>query len=118
MHRYIAALTYTLLATLVLSGCESGEPERETPPRVIAWAEVKSHSESDALRRLAGVVRAVKRASVGFEVGGTLAAVEVDVGDRFEREQLLAKLDQHEFSLRMARAGAADTAYPGVSRQC
>tara|TARA_R110000823_G_scaffold27609_6_gene80332 strand:+ start:4769 stop:5980 length:1212 start_codon:yes stop_codon:yes gene_type:complete len=105
--RHTAILACSLLAAVTLGGCERGEPEQETPPRVIAWTEVKPYTGGDALRSLPGVVRAVKRASIGFEVGGTLESVGVDVGDRFEQHQLLAQLNQRDFKLGVERARAA-----------
>lgn len=107
MIRYTALWACASLALVALSGCEPSEPEREAAPRVIAWTEVQPHTGSDALRSLPGVVRAVKRASVGFEVGGTVESVGVDVGDPFERGQLLAQLKQQDFRLRVNRARAA-----------
>lgn len=80
------------LCLMVLSACDDASPPSQPPPRPIAWAEVQV--ADGAIRQfLPGVVRAVQRASIGFEVGGLVEAVRVEVGDSFQTGDELGRLD-------------------------
>ena len=58
-------------------------------------------SEQPALkiRKFAGQVAAVDSSSLSFEVGGQVASVEVDIGDRVKKGQVLAVLDPEPYQL-------------------
>ena len=58
----------------------------------MAWAEAVPWTGA-AERVLTGTVRAAERAPLGFEVEGRVASVEVHIGERFERGDVLAALD-------------------------
>lgn len=57
--------------------------------------------------RFSGTTRAARRARLAFSVGGRMVARPVEIGDRVERGQLLAKLDDHEVDNAVASARAA-----------
>lgn len=77
---------------LLLVACQEPAPIPETPPRPIAWITVGA-AEAVSNRCLSGVVRPVQRAPLAFEVGGRVETLEVDVGDHFERGDVLGRLD-------------------------
>lgn len=51
------------------------------------------------IRKFAGQVAAVDSSSLSFEVGGQVASVEVDIGDRVKKGQVLAVLDPEPYQL-------------------
>ncbi|MFU5984358.1 efflux RND transporter periplasmic adaptor subunit, partial [Pseudomonas aeruginosa] len=56
---------------------------------------------------LTGSARATERSILGFETGGRIAKLNVDVGERFSRGQVLAELDAQPDRLRVTQAQAS-----------
>lgn len=96
-----------LLPALLFVACEgSPAPERETAPRPISWSVVRA-ADAEAPRTLTGVVRSRDRADLAFQVGGRVEEVAVEVGDRFEADEVLARLEDVRFRLEVDQARAA-----------
>jgi RND family efflux transporter MFP subunit len=91
-------------------GCRQEAPPPDLPPRAIQWERV-SGTVAGEQRVISGIVTAVTDTTLAFEVGGTVDAVEVDLGDLVEKGQRLARLDPEPFELavRDAEAGLAET---------
>ncbi|MEJ2727801.1 MAG: efflux RND transporter periplasmic adaptor subunit [Deltaproteobacteria bacterium] len=53
----------------------------------------------EQIRKFAGQVAAVDSSGLSFEVGGQVKAVEVDIGDRVKKGQVLAVLDPEPYQL-------------------
>ncbi|MGB5422969.1 MAG: biotin/lipoyl-binding protein, partial [Desulfobacterales bacterium] len=49
--------------------------------------------------KFSGLVAAVDSSDLSFQVGGQVASVKVDIGDRVENEQVLAVLDPEPYQL-------------------
>ena len=58
------------------------------------------------IRKLAGVVAAVDSSDLSFEVGGRVVEVNVDIGDRVQKDQVLAVLDPEPYELTTAEIKA------------
>ena len=58
------------------------------------------------LRKFSGVVRAVDRSGLSFEVPGNVLAVNVDIGGAVEKGQVLAELDKEPYQLEVQKAEA------------
>ena len=90
-----------------LGGCSRGEAEvgtaAEPPLKRVRVAQVAAATGERHLQ-LSGVLRAERRARLGFPAGGRLVARPVEVGDRVEAGALLARLEDDE--LRAAREDA------------
>ena len=93
-----------LLGIMALAACGGG-PEQPPPPRV-AVTEVVQPSTVNASDRFPAVLRADDRGRLGFELGGMVARVNVDVGDRFRRGELLATLQANQQQLGVQAASA------------
>jgi RND family efflux transporter MFP subunit len=65
-----------------------------------------SERGSGQTRRFPGVVEAVDTSSISFEVAGNTREVNVNVGDRVEKGQVLATLDDKPFQLTVEGAEA------------
>ncbi|WP_200285804.1 efflux RND transporter periplasmic adaptor subunit [Rhabdochromatium marinum] len=77
---------------------------------MIAWAPVQAAAESWRYP-FPGVVRAVQRAPLSFEVGGRIEALSVDVGEGVLAGQVLARLASTSYRLAFeARTAAVDEA--------
>ena len=108
----------SLFATLVaLTACSQAEPAAEPVPRVVETLEVSSGSAFTS-RTFIGELRATDRADISFEVGGVITELPFDLGDRFERGDVLGRVDRTTAQLaldaalaelRSAEAQLADT---------
>ncbi|MGP1397267.1 MAG: efflux RND transporter periplasmic adaptor subunit [Inquilinaceae bacterium] len=94
--RHIASLL--ALCAVGLTACDDAPAPKEAPPKPIAWATVEPAGEA-TIRSLPGVVRAIQRAELSFEVAGRVETVTVEVGDHFDEGQELARLDAHSYEL-------------------
>jgi RND family efflux transporter MFP subunit len=96
-----------LLATLafLLTACEEEKVEVMENIRAIKTITV-SERGSGQLRRFPGVVEAVDTSSISFEVAGNTREVNVNVGDRVEKGQVLSTLDDKTFQLNVEAAEA------------
>jgi RND family efflux transporter MFP subunit len=58
-----------------------------------------SEQAAAQIRKFSGQVAAVDSSGLSFQVGGQVASVEVDIGDRVKKEQVLAVLDPEPYQL-------------------
>jgi multidrug efflux system membrane fusion protein len=99
-------LTALLGVPLVaLLGCGEEAPPPELPPRAIQWERVSGALASQR-RVISGIVTAIDETRLAFEVSGTVATVDVDLGDSVEKDQELARLDPEPLELAVADAEA------------
>lgn len=98
------ALSGLLLLALVACGQEELPPE--LPLRAIKWQRVSGSSVAQD-RVISGIVTAIDATHLAFETNGTVATVEVDLGDKVERGQVLARLDPEPLELAVGDAAAA-----------
>ena len=89
-----------------LAGCRQEAPPPELPPRAIQWQRVSGVLAGEQ-RVISGIVTAIDDTSLAFEVGGTVDSVDVNLGDRVETGQELARLDPEPFELAISDAQAA-----------
>ncbi len=70
------------------------------------------------VRKFSGVVRAVNRSALSFEVGGNVLVVNVDIGATVKKDQILAELDKEPYELEVEKAEAElVTAHAKVKNQ-
>ena len=92
---------------IILGGCrEDPEPEQVTTPRPVLTRTIQ-FTEAHQERIFAGRLRAERRSELAFNVGGTVASVAVDVGSLVDANELLIRLDETPFRLRVDQARAA-----------
>jgi multidrug efflux system membrane fusion protein len=99
MRRFVPVLPLLLLA------CSEPQPAAELPPRPVRTVVVAPEPVAET-RFLAGEVRAAARAALSFAAEGRLAEILVEVGERVEEGQTLARLDPVPFRLRLEQAAA------------
>ncbi|OFE12090.1 hypothetical protein PHACT_02215 [Pseudohongiella acticola] len=92
-------LLFVMITALPACGEESGDTEAEqgtadsnnTPAVPVRIARVSQRSVDDSLR-FAGISRARQRATLTFQVGGTLQTRAADIGESVKQGQVLAQL--------------------------
>tara|TARA_R110000744_G_scaffold28425_14_gene68599 strand:- start:2926 stop:4062 length:1137 start_codon:yes stop_codon:yes gene_type:complete len=94
-----------LASSFILSACSEQKQEAKEIVRPIAWSEVKAHALTQ-VRRLAGATAAIEKASLSFLVGGKVASVSANLGQKITQGQVLATLDQRSFTLNHQSAKA------------
>lgn len=101
-------LVISLLFTL-LGACA---PEAEPPAVAARPVKVERIEAADARssETFVGTLRARQRAELGFEAGGRIATISVDVGDRVQAGQVLARLDTTVAQQQLTRAEADEAA--------
>jgi len=104
LRHTVWAISLASLAGVLLA-CGQDAPPAELPPRAIRWMEV-SESLADEQRVISGILVAADDSSLGFEVGGTVQSVEVEMGATVQRDQVLAILDPVPFELAVRDAQA------------
>ncbi|RIX41923.1 MAG: efflux RND transporter periplasmic adaptor subunit [Rhodocyclales bacterium GT-UBC] len=92
-----------LFATL--AGCARELPPTGNVPRPVKIERVAESSASND-ERFVGTLRARQRAELGFETGGRIASILVDVGDRVRSGQVLARLESGPAQWRLEKAEA------------
>ncbi|MFN2362432.1 MAG: efflux RND transporter periplasmic adaptor subunit [Marinobacter sp.] len=105
--RHPAIVAVTALAVLLVSGCKSGEPapDQGGAPVTVRAAEVTGGQTEGVSLRFSGIVRAAQRATLTFQVSGTLRERAVELGQTVKTGDLLAKV--YNPALEPARDSAA-----------
>ncbi len=93
-----------LCLAVVLTACKE-KPEIEVMIRPIKTITV-SEQPAEQIGRYSGIVAAVDSSGLSFEVSGQVEFVEVDIGDRVKKGQVLAVLDPEPYQLDVDAAEA------------
>lgn len=94
---------------LFLAGCDTQVPadaESAVPARGLVTEVVKS-AEKAVVKRYPGVLEPKDITSLSFEVAGKLEKLDLNVGQRVSRGEVLAKLDREQFETEIERQAAA-----------
>src|SRR5439155_13699379 len=109
----LTALALSL--TLLLCGCqgqgEVGAEEQKSkpagpPPREVKIAPAAERTVARTVSAT-GTLAADDQVVLGTKVAGRLAEITVDLGSRVRRGQMVGKLDQSDFKLRVEQSEAA-----------
>ena len=93
-------MSILVVVSTVLVGCGSDEPVQQQVNRTVLTMEVNA-SNNMSQRIYAGKLRAQERASLSFEVPGTITKVNVHLGDRVQAGSTLAELDNEQYELEL-----------------
>src|SRR3989442_4334937 len=113
---FARSLTLSAVAlTLALSGCSGGSTagaqEKKNNPPATAPREVQvtPAAERTVARTVSGTgtLAADEQVVLGTKVAGRLAEITVDLGTRVKRGQVVGKLDQSDFKLRVEQSEAS-----------
>lgn len=96
------------LAVVILLASACGKEVAETVERVRAVKTVMvAERASGQLRKFPGTVEPVDNSTISFEVSGLVREILPNVGDKFEKGEVLAVLDSQSFELSVESARAA-----------
>jgi multidrug efflux system membrane fusion protein len=101
--------TLVVLTSLVLAGCHRAEAKpietqsNETPIRV---EDVQTSSSAPAIEAT-GVLAPREEVRMSFKIGGVIAGVAVEEGQRVQGGQVIARLDSREIDAHVAKAKSA-----------
>lgn len=93
-------------AGLLLAACGETPEVPEVPPRPVVTLTLE-HPAEIAQRRFSGRAEAAERTTLAFRVPGEITAIGVELGDRVEQGEELARLDERDFRLRVQELEAA-----------
>jgi RND family efflux transporter MFP subunit len=90
---------------LALSACREAPPPPVERIRAIKTFTVDELA-SGKIRKFSGVIEAADSSSISFEVSGNVREVNVDVGDKIKKGQVLARMDKRTYKLNVKAAEA------------
>ena len=92
--RRSAIVSLLAAASLLVSACKSSEPapEQGAAPVTVRAAEVTGGQTEGVSLRFSGIVRAAQRATLTFQVSGTLRERAVELGQTVKTGDLLARV--------------------------
>jgi RND family efflux transporter MFP subunit len=97
-------IIWLLCISVALTACKE-KPEIVEVVRAIKTITV-SEQASEQIRKFSGLVAAVDSSGLSFQVSGQVESVEVDIGDRVKKNQVLAVLDPEPYQLEVDAVGA------------
>jgi multidrug efflux pump subunit AcrA (membrane-fusion protein) len=105
-------LVSALMAGLLTTTACSGQEQAEAP--AVSAAEVKKveitavkKEQATQVSELSGTLQPLEEALVSFEVGGRVVELAKEEGDNVKAGELLARLDDSDYSLQVASANAS-----------
>ena len=101
-----AILVAILVAGITTLRAEANLSVQTPPPLPVAALEVDYGSDARIVEAYPGLVAARRESALGFERGGRIESIEVDVGERVETGDILARLDTRALRAQLAAADA------------
>lgn len=92
-------------AALTLGACEEEPPKPVEQIRAIKTITVTEPASGQA-RKFSGIIQATDSSNLSFRVGGNVQTVNVKLGNRVTKGQVLATLDQEPYALNVQAARA------------
>jgi multidrug efflux system membrane fusion protein len=103
-NRPLKRMIWLLCIFFALTACQE-KPEIIEVVRAIKTITVREQAK-EQIRKFSGLVAAVDSSGLSFQVSGQVESVKVDIGDRVQKGQVLAVLDQEPYQLDVDAAGA------------
>ena len=97
-------MIWLLCISVTLTACKE-KPEIVEVVRTIKTMTVSGQA-TEQIRKFSGLVAAVDSSGLSFQVSGQVVSVEVDIGDRVQKGQVLAALDPEPYQLDVDAAQA------------
>ncbi len=92
-------------AMVLLSACDKQEEIVELPLRSVKHQKI-SFSTDKLVKTFSGVTKAELEADLSFRVSGRVESIPVNVGDKLEKGQLVARLDNKDYAVLFEQAKA------------
>jgi RND family efflux transporter MFP subunit len=98
-------LAISLCAAMLLTGCDKEEEVMELPLRTVKHQAI-SYSTDKLVKTFSGVTKAELEANLSFRVSGRVDKIPVNVGDKLNKGQLVARLDGKDYFVLYEQAKA------------
>ena len=105
MNRAVRRILFSAFASIALSACEEEPQEVVEQIRAIKTVTI-TEIASGQLRKYSGIVQATDTSVLSFQVGGNVRKVNVKLGDRVKKGNVLAVLDKKPYQLDVQAAEA------------
>ena len=102
---YIKIKNIIVILSLALVGCDQQEEAVELPIRSVKHQTI-SYSTGEIVKTFSGVTKAELEADLSFRVSGRVEKIPVKVGDKLEKDQLVAQLDSRDYIVLYEQAKA------------
>ncbi|AHL76830.1 RND transporter MFP subunit [Stutzerimonas stutzeri] len=99
-------MTALICSLLSLSGCSEDKEPAQVPPRVAVVEPLQRIDNGPESLSFPGVVESVTSTQLAFQVPGRVERILVDEGERVEKGQPVAKLDDTDYELQLREAEA------------
>lgn len=103
-HPCLLIALLSLVSLFIVTGCSKEEAVVEEIRSVKTFT--VQELSTGQVRKFSGIVQAAESSALSFEVGGQVEQVQVDIGDRVRKEQVLAVLDKEPYELQVTSAEA------------
>ncbi|MCG5494281.1 efflux RND transporter periplasmic adaptor subunit [Ectothiorhodospira variabilis] len=97
----IGLLLLVLAATMLLGACDQPPEMREDPPERPVLALILEPPEDMTSRTFSARAEAAERTALAFRVSGQVVLVHADLGDRVMEGDVLARLDDRDYRLKV-----------------
>lgn len=94
-----------LLPVLLLSACKEETTVFEEPVKAVKTITISDSVEANN-RKFSGTIKSSEESALSFRVGGRVATVNVNIGDKVTKGQKMATLEQKEYRLAVQSAEA------------
>ena len=98
-------LIIIVCAAALVMGCDKEQEEIELPLRSVKHQTI-SYSTGKLVKTFSGVTKAELEADLSFRVSGRVDNIPVNVGDRLNKGQLVARLDNKDYAVLFEQAKA------------
>ncbi|MCQ4320904.1 efflux RND transporter periplasmic adaptor subunit [Stutzerimonas stutzeri] len=105
-HSPHLTVTASICMLLALAGCSEDTEPAQVPPRVAFVEPLQRIDNGPEVLRFPGVVDSVTSTQLAFQVPGRVERILVDEGERVEKGQPVAKLDDTDYELQLREAEA------------
>jgi RND family efflux transporter MFP subunit len=96
-------LSFMLISLFLFASCGDKSAGTEEKVRFIKFGKVRLSSGVDSLT-LSGVAKAQDETNLSFKVAGTLASIDVKLGERVKKGQLIATIDPADYNIQTNQA--------------
>ena len=97
-------LSSIAMLALLLAGCKQSE-KKEEDIKPVKYAQL-IYSSGSKTQTFSGVVKAKYETNLSFRVGGSISQVNVNLGDRVRKGQLIASIDPVDYNIQREQAMA------------
>ena len=94
-----------LIPVLLISACKEEAAIIEEPIRAVKTITITESAKANS-RQISGAVKSADESALSFRVGGRVASVDANIGDKISAGQTLATLEQKEYKLAVQSAQA------------